>query len=520
MATVSSFRWWLIILQIACCTASTSTIGHETSTAKSSAEKSIWDAIVTFFTNKTGNHAIMYFSAGFMTAALIFSIGCFVSKCKRKDDDTENAELIDDEDQVFASAHENEYVNEGSFESDQKSYAYCHIDTDQKSSDDFSQSSTSKKRYNRESYDLVDHNRIKSSLLNEKENPNPYNHVTIDMEVTEYDNGSFLKPRIEIMDPTYSHLSDVKLQDANPSLTTKKDDKGKKVHRPMDEKNNSSNKENKKQKTTEKEKQKKTEKKKENKPEKGKEKGNQKQKKIENESQKQKKSETEKQKKKQKNPEKEKGKQMNQQKETQKPNTQENEALKQKETEPKEKMKIEKEQRTDIIQTTMETGEYKVINNCENDEKKEKTIENDNENENPSEDNKPNRHKFGYCFVQKQRSIPNEETAHKIEGSQTFEILSDQDDSSYQLTSSSEESNETSEDSTESNSRESSVPGVSDETSGNSGNETETDKLLPPAMAINILYEDVSVSKGNVLIGAIVETSESEFESQEEEGNN
>ncbi|CAG2243337.1 unnamed protein product [Mytilus edulis] len=482
MATVSSFRWWLIILQIACCTVSTSTNGGENSTAKSSSEqhnKNIWDTIVLFFTNRNGNNAIMYFSAGFMTAALIFSIGCFVSKCKRKDDDAENAELIDDEDQVFASAHENEYVNEGSFESDQKSYAYCHIDTDQKSSDDFSQSSTSKKRYNRESYDLVDHNRIKSSLLNEKENPNPYNHVTIDMEVTEYDNACFLKPRIEIMDPTYSHLSDVKLQDANPSLTTKKDDKGKKVHRSMDEKNNSSNKENKKQKTTEKEKQKKTEKKKENKPEKGKEKGNKKQQKIENETQKQKKPETEKQKKKQKNPEKGKGKQMNQQKETQKPNTQENEALKQKETEPKEKMKIEKEQRSDIIQTTIETGEYK-----------------------------------------KQRSIPNEETAHKIEGSQTFEILCDQDDSSYQLTSSSEESNETSEDSTESNSRESSVPGVSDETSGNSGNETETDKLLPPAMAINILYEDVSVSKGNVLIGAIVETSDSEFESQEEDGNN
>ncbi|XP_076087920.1 uncharacterized protein LOC143058333 [Mytilus galloprovincialis] len=455
----------------------------------------------------------MYFSAGFMTAALIFAIGCFVSKCKtsrRKDDDAENAELIDDEDKVFVSAHKNEYVNEGSFESDQKSYAYCHIDTDQKSSDDFSQSSTSKKRYNRESYDLVDHNRIKSSLLNKKENPNPYNHVTIDMEVTEYGNASFLKPRIEIMDPTYSHLSEMKLQDEK----TKKDDKGKIEHKSTDEKNNSSNKENKKQKTTEKEKQKKTEKKKEKKPKKVFE--NQKQKKFENETQKQKKPETEKQKKKQNNPEKDQGKQINQQKETYKPKTLENEALKQKETEPKEKMKIKKEQRTDIIQTTMEKGEYKVINNCENDEK---TVENDNEKENPSEDNKLNRHKFGYSLVQKQRSIPNEKTAHIIEGSHTFEILCDQDDSSYQLTSSSEESNETSEVSTESNSRESSVPGVSDETSG-SGSETETDKLLPSAMAINILYEDVSVSKGNVLIGAIVETSESEFELQEKDGNN
>ncbi|XP_063424325.1 myb-like protein X isoform X2 [Mytilus trossulus] len=518
MATVSSFRWLFIILQITCSAGSTTKSSTVQSTTETSTSKKVLDAIISFFKSDS----IMYFSAGFMTAALIFSIGCFVSKCKtsrRKNDDAENAELVDDEDQVFASAHENEYVNEGSFESDQKSYAYCHIDTDQKSSDDFSQSSTSKKRYNRESYDLVDHNRIKSSLLNEKENPNPYNHVTIDMEVTEYDNASFLKPRIEIIDPTYSHLSDVKLQDENPSLTTKKDDKGKKEHRSMDEKNNSSNKKNKKQKTTEKEKQKKTERKKENKQEKVKEKGNQKQTKLENETQKLKKPETEKQKKKQKNPEKDKGKQVNQQKETHKPKTQENEALKQKETKSEEKMKIKQEQRTDIIQIAMDTGEYKVINNCENDGKKEKTIENDNENENPSEDNKLNRHKFGYSLVQKQRSIPNEEIAHTIEGSQTFEILCDQDDSSYQLTSSSEESNETSEVSTGSNSRKSSVPGVSDETSG-SGSETETDNLLPPAMAINILYEDVSVSEGNVLIGPIAETSESEFESQKEDGNN
>lgn len=168
----------------------------------------------------------------------------------------------------------------------------------------------------------------------------------------------------------------------------------------------------------------------------------------------------------------------------------------------------------------METGEYQVINNCENAKTDEKTDENDNENENPTEDNKLNRHKFGYSFVQKKKSIPNEETANKTEGSQTFDILCDQDDSSYQFTSSSEESNENSEVSTESNNRESSAPSGSDEISGNSGSETETDNLLPTAMAINILYEDVSVAKGNVVIGPIDETSEPEFESQEEDANN
>ncbi|XP_052093750.1 myb-like protein X isoform X2 [Mytilus californianus] len=502
MTTLSSFRWWFIILQISCC-------------------KEMCIAVsTTTIENSTGFHKgtiVMYFSAGFMTASLIFSIGCFVSKCKtpqRKDDDAENAELVDKEDQVFASAPGNEYVNEESCESDQKSYAYCHIDTDQKSTDDFSQSSTSKKRYNhRESYDFVDHNRIKSSLLNDTENPNPYNHVTVDMEVTEYDNASFLKPRNEVMDPTYSHLSEVKLQNENPSLTTDKGDKGKLEHRSMDETNNSSNKENKKQKTSEKEKQKKPDNKKEKKPEKEKE--NQKQKKLEKETQKQKKPEIEKQK--QKNPEKDKVKQKNQQKENQKPKTQEKEALKQKKPESKEKMENKKEQSNDKLQTAMETGEYQVINNCVNAKIGQKTDENDNENENSTEDNKLIRHKFGYSFVQKKKSIPNEESADKTEGSKTFDISCDQDDNSYQFTSSSEESNENSEVSTESNSRESSVPIGSDETSGNSGSETETDNLLPPAMAINILYEDVSVAKGNVVIGPIDETSEPELESQEED---
>ncbi|CAC5404265.1 unnamed protein product [Mytilus coruscus] len=363
-------------------------------------------------TNCNGNkkeNEIMFFSAGFMTASLVFSIGCFVSKrstppSNKNIDDTT---ISDQGEQVFATAPDNVYVNEGSCESNRKSYGYCNIE---KNPENCSQSSKSKMRFNqRESYDMVDHNRAKLHLANDEEDSNPYNHVTVDMEVTEYDNACFLKPRTEVMDPTYSHLSEVNLQIESPNVTKQKGD-----------------------------------------------------------------------------------------------------------------------------------GES---TNMKNDET-------DNE---IKEGNRLNRKNFGYSFVQKKKGIPNEDSAETNNGSETFEISCDDDEKSFKIRSENKK-HSTAEKSTETKSGKSSLevlfdqsngsflfiskckeskerssehvspetnsgklafPNGRDETSSNNDSESETD-LLPPGMAINILYEDVPITKGNVVIGAVEESSDQELESAHE----
>ena len=105
----------------------------------------------------------------------------------------------------------NGYVNEGSCESDQKSYAYCHIDPESNSSVDL----TGNKR---QTYHLFDRNRAKSSIVVDNEMSNPYNHVTVNKEITEYNITSFIKSKLEERDPSYSHMANV-----NTTETSKHD---------------------------------------------------------------------------------------------------------------------------------------------------------------------------------------------------------------------------------------------------------------------------------------------------------
>ncbi|XP_052093752.1 DNA ligase 1-like [Mytilus californianus] len=441
------------------------------------------------------NNSLMFFSAGFMTASLVFSIGCFVSKRnttpsnKNIDDST----ISDQGEQLFATAPDNVYVNEGSCESNRKSYGYCNIE---KNSENCSQSSKSEKRFkDRESYDMVNHNRAKShlaNLANDEEDPNPYNHVTVDMEVTEYDNACFLKPRAEVMDPTYSHLSEVNLQIESSNVTKQKGDG---VKNQTNSSNAETNSKDQKQKTTEKQKQKKpeTEKRKQTKPE----------------------------------------------------------------IPQKPEIKIEDRKQKEpmvLVNGKEEKQEHKI---CRNAEIKEsinmKNGETDNETNEIKEGNRRNRKKFGYSFVQKKKGIPNEDSAKTYNGSETFEVSCDGDEKSFKIRSenrehsSAEKSTETKSGksslevlfdqsngsflfiskceeskerrnehvSPETNSGKLAFPNGRDETSSNDGSESETD-LLPPGMAINILYEDVPITKGNVVIGAVEESSDQELESPHE----
>lgn len=105
----------------------------------------------------------------------------------------------------------NENINEGSCESDQKSYAYCHIDPESNSTEDLT-------GYKRQTYHLFDRNRAKSSMVVDNEMSNPYNHLTVDKEITEYNITSFTKSKLEERDPTYSHMANV-----NTTATTKHD---------------------------------------------------------------------------------------------------------------------------------------------------------------------------------------------------------------------------------------------------------------------------------------------------------
>jgi hypothetical protein len=113
-------------------------------------------------------------------------------------------------DQLLAAPPDHEYVNEGSFESDVKSYAY--VDIDKKNGKDIFSTSVKSTKYNRESYDLVERNRIASSadIDNFNDNTNPYNHVATDMDGNVYDDSSFYKDiQPSMKDPTYSHISDL-----------------------------------------------------------------------------------------------------------------------------------------------------------------------------------------------------------------------------------------------------------------------------------------------------------------------
>lgn len=104
---------------------------------------------------------------------------------------------------------------------DQKSYSYCHFDSNRNSTD-FPASSKQKQRtFNRQSYDVVEHNRGKSTDFLDVDVSNPYNHVTLDMEVTEYDSANHVKPRVETKDPTYSHITKVKKENEASKDTTK-----------------------------------------------------------------------------------------------------------------------------------------------------------------------------------------------------------------------------------------------------------------------------------------------------------
>lgn len=91
---------------------------------------------------------------------------------------------------------------------DQKSYAYCQFESN-RNSKELANPPKTQKLFSRQSYDFVDHNRAKSTDLTDVEVSNPYNHVLINNEVTEYDSTSHVKPRNEAKDPTYSHISDV-----------------------------------------------------------------------------------------------------------------------------------------------------------------------------------------------------------------------------------------------------------------------------------------------------------------------
>lgn len=102
----------------------------------------------------------------------------------------------------------NEYVNEGSCESDQKSYAYCHVDPESNSTEDLT-------GYKRQTYHLFDRNRTKSSVVVNNEMSNPYNHVTVDKEITEYNITSFIKSKLEGRDPTYSHMANMNTTDTS-----------------------------------------------------------------------------------------------------------------------------------------------------------------------------------------------------------------------------------------------------------------------------------------------------------------
>lgn len=115
--------------------------------------------------------------------------------------------------QLLAAPAHNVYANEGSLESDVKSYANVDID-DKKNGKDKFWTSVKSTKYNSESYDLVERNRTASSedidnvIING--DTNPYNHVTTDMVDDVYDNSSYYKEKQpSVKDPTYSHISDL-----------------------------------------------------------------------------------------------------------------------------------------------------------------------------------------------------------------------------------------------------------------------------------------------------------------------
>lgn len=152
---------------------------------------------------------ILCVAAGFMTASLIFSIGCFVTKYKRSSRKDKTAVKGD---QLLGAHPDPVYANEGSPESE---VSYACVDIDKKNSKDTFATSVKSTKYNRESYDFVERNRISSSedIDNVNENANPYNHVTADMDDNVYDNSSFVKEaQPSVKDPTYSHISDLMTQ--------------------------------------------------------------------------------------------------------------------------------------------------------------------------------------------------------------------------------------------------------------------------------------------------------------------
>ena len=178
---------------------------EETSSSANSHDGSVFHKLGEYV---TGHYSqILCVAAGFMTASLIFSIGCFVTKYKTSSRKNKTAVTGD---QLLAVPPAHEYANEGSFESDVKSYAY--VDIDKKNDKDKFSTSVKSTKYNRESYDFVERNRIASSeeIDNVNDNTNPYNHVATDMDDNVYNNSSFYKNIQQSMkDPTYSHLSDL-----------------------------------------------------------------------------------------------------------------------------------------------------------------------------------------------------------------------------------------------------------------------------------------------------------------------